>query len=93
MKTYRLVSWPDLPAEFQRTAHRRACTELSMRDASVERLMAASGLKRIELDALLAQLESQDLLTVEATVDDAVAPPVGWFDRLRRSATSSPWTR
>ena len=92
MKTYRLVSWPDLPAEFQRTAFRRACTELSMRAASIERLMAASGLKRPELVALLEQLESEELL-VEDGSDDVAATAPGWFDRLRRSATSSPWTR
>ena len=91
MKTYRLVSWPDLPAEFQRTAFRRALSELSMRAVGVDRLMAASGLKRPELITLLERLDSQDLL-VESTCDD-VAAPLGWFDRWRRNATASPWYR
>ena len=91
MKTYRLVAWPDLPAEFQRTAFRRALTELSMRDVGLERLGAASGLKRTELLALLERLESQDLL-IES--DDHVAEaPTGWLERLRRGATASPWQR
>lgn len=88
MKTYRLVSWPDLPAEFQRTAFRRALSELSMREVSVEHLLNASGLKRSELVALLERLEGQDLL-VES--DHPPVPSVSWFGRLRRSAVASPW--
>ena len=88
MKTYRLVSWPDLPAEFQRTAFRRALSALSMREVSVEHLMGVSGLKRSELVALLERLESQDLLV---ETDQPAVPGPGWFERLRRSATLSPW--
>ena len=91
MKTYRLASWPDLPAEFQRTGFRRALSELSMRAVGVDRLMAASGLTRPELVGLLERLESQDLL-VESTCADAVAP-LGWFERWRKSAAASPWNR
>jgi Tat protein secretion system quality control protein TatD with DNase activity len=88
MKTYRLVSWPDLPAEFQRTSFRRALSELSMREVSVEHLSNASGLRRSELVALLERLESQDLL-VES--DQPALPSASWFGRLRRSVAASPW--
>lgn len=91
MKTYRLLSWPDLPSEFQRMPFRRALTELSAREVGVDSLMSTCGLKRSELVALLERLEDQELL-VEGD-GDGVGAPAGWFARLRRSAAASPWAR
>ena len=62
-----------------------------MRAVGAERLMAASGLKRTELAALLDRLQSQELL-VESRCD-AVEAPLGWFDRWRKGASASPWNR
>jgi hypothetical protein len=31
MKEYRLLAWPELSKEFQRTAHRRVLSDLSLR--------------------------------------------------------------
>ena len=46
MKEYRLLAWPELPAEYQRTAHRRALSEMSQRFMSLAKLVEVSGLKK-----------------------------------------------
>jgi len=46
MKEYRLLAWPELPSEFQRTAHRRVLSDLSARYMTSAQLIEVSGLKK-----------------------------------------------
>ena len=57
MKEYRLLAWPDLPAEYQRTAHRRALSEMSQRFMSLAKLVEVSGLKKSDVRALVDLLD------------------------------------
>ena len=43
MKEYRLLAWPELPKEFQRTAHRRVLSDLSLRFMTSAQLSSAAG--------------------------------------------------
>ena len=40
MKEYRLLAWPELPAEYRRTAHRRVLSEMSQRFGSARVIVA-----------------------------------------------------
>jgi hypothetical protein len=82
MKEYKLLSWPDLPAEFRRTGFRRLLSELSQRHISEALLMKRDGIKPAEVRALLQFLAKLDLLDVRE------AAPTG---RWRPSFTS--WLR
>lgn len=94
MKTYRLVSWPDLPAEFRRTAYRRVLSELSLRHVGLTQLVEVSGLRRPEVQALLDMLDAKRLLDVNDCDDtpfEASVPAGGPLAWLKRNATASPW--
>ena len=78
MKEYRLLAWPELPAEYRRTAHRRVLSEMSQRFVSVAKLIEISGLKKTELRAFL------DMLDHRAVLDDRdTAAPDSFLDSLR----------
>jgi hypothetical protein len=78
MKEYRLLAWPELPAEYRRTAHRRVLSEMSQRFVSVPKLLEVSGLKKAELRAFLEMLDDRDLIT-----DRDTAAPDSFLDSLR----------
>lgn len=90
MKEYRLLAWPELPAGYRRTAHRRALSEMSLRHVTLSQLADVSGLKKPQLRAFLEFLDGR------AVVDerDNAAPdsfldsisPLGW---LRRAMSTS----
>ena len=78
MKEYRLLAWPELPAEYRRTAHRRVLSEMSQRFVSVARLVEISGLKKAELRAFIEMLDDRDVVT-----DRDTAAPDSFLDSLR----------
>ena len=78
MKEYRLLAWPELPAEYRRTAHRRVLSEMSQRFVSAAKLLEVSGLKKTELRAFLDMLDDRAVLT-----DRDTAAPDSFLDSLR----------
>jgi hypothetical protein len=78
MKEYRLLAWPELPAEYRRTAHRRVLSEMSQRFVSVAKLVEISGLKKAELRAFIEMLDDRDVVT-----DRDTAAPDSFLDSLR----------
>ena len=90
MKEYRLLAWPELPAEYRRTAHRRALSEMSQRYVSAAKLLEVSGLKKAELRAFLEMLDSRAVVTErDTTAPDSFLDsirPLGW---LRRAISTS----
>ena len=78
MKEYRLLAWPELPAEYRRTAHRRILSEMSQRFVSVPKLVEISGLKKAELRAFIEMLDDRDVVT-----DRDTAAPDSFLDSLR----------
>ena len=90
MKEYRLLAWPELPAEFRRTAHRRALSEMSQRYMSVAKLVEVSGLKKVELRAFIEMLDGRAVVSErDTTAPDSFLDsirPLGW---LRRAISTS----
>jgi hypothetical protein len=85
MKEYKLLSWPDLPAEFRRTGFRRLLSELSQRHISEAALLKRDGIKPAEVRALLQFLAKLDLLDVResAPAHSKWRPSLsGWLRRL-----------
>jgi hypothetical protein len=62
MKQYKLKAWPDLPADFKRTAHRRLLSVLSQRYLGDAEMQRQSGLKSAELREFLHFLAKEELL-------------------------------
>jgi len=90
MKEYRLLAWPELPAEYRRTAHRRALSEMSQRFMSLAKLVEVSGLKKSEIRAFVEMLDGRAVIaerdtTVPDSFFDSISP-LGW---LRRAMNSS----
>ena len=85
MKEYRLLAWPELPAEYRRTAHRRVLSEMSQRFVSVPKLVEISGLKKAELRAFIEMLDDRDVVTDRDTAaSDSFLDslrPLGWLRR------------
>ena len=85
MKEYRLLAWPELPSEFQRTAHRRVLSDLSARYMTSAQLIEVSGLKKGELKVFLAMLDGRGLLDErDGTAPDSFLDSIGklgWFRR------------
>jgi hypothetical protein len=79
MKEYRLLSWPELPAEYRRTAHRRVLSDMSLRYLSIQQLAIFSGLKKTELKGLLEFLDLRGVLDERDT-----AAPDSFFDSIGR---------
>lgn len=84
MKEYKLLSWPDLPAEFRRTGYRRLLSDLSQRHMSEALLMKRDGLKPAEVRSLLQFLARLDLLDTRDAEPASKWPPAlaGWLRRL-----------
>lgn len=86
MKEYRLLSWPELPPEYHRTAHRRVLSEMSLRYLSLPQLVVLSGLKRGELKGLLEMLETRGVLDDrDATAPDSFLDSIGRLGWRRRA--------
>lgn len=91
IKEYRLVSWPESPAEFQRTVHRRMLSALSQRFMSVSKLVADSGMRKTEVRLFLVMLENRGVLVerIASTPDSifsSLKPMRRW---LRRALTTA----
>ena len=87
MKEYRLLAWPELPAEFKRTAHRRVLNDMSLRYMSIAQLCDVSGLKKGDLKNLLQMLEARGVLDErDATAPDSFLDSIGRLSWLRRAA-------
>jgi hypothetical protein len=85
MKEYKLLSWPDLPAEFRRTGFRRLLSDLSQRHISEASLLKRDGIKPAEVRALLQFLASRKVLDVRESGPRGGkwGPSLGdWFRRL-----------
>ena len=85
MKEYRLLAWPELTADYQRTAHRRALSEMSQRYVSLAKLVEISGLKKGEARALIEMLDGRAVLAERDTTApdsffDSISP-LGWLRR------------
>ena len=68
MKEYKLTAWPDLPAEFRRTAYRRIVSELSQRFASEIQLQSCSGISLADVRKFLTHLQTRDLVESQEAV-------------------------
>jgi hypothetical protein len=85
MKEYKLLSWPDLPAEFRRMGFRRLLSEMSQRHLSEAALFKRDGVKPSEVRALLQFLGQRGLLDVResATPGSRWRPAIAsWLRRL-----------
>jgi len=84
MKEFKLISWPDLPAEFRRTPFRRLLSDMSQRHLSESLLIKRDGVKPAEVRALLQFLASRQVLDVrEAGARQGWRPLLaGWLRRL-----------
>ena len=90
MKEYRLLAWPELPSEFQRTAHRRVLSDLSLRYMTSAQLMEGSGLKKGELKVFLAMLDGRGLLDErDGTAPDSFLDSIGKLGWFRRPGAST----
>jgi len=70
MKEYKLTAWPDLPAEFRRTAYRRIVSELSQRFATETQLQLCSGIAMADVRKFLTHLQTRDLVESQEAVLD-----------------------
>ena len=90
MKEYRLLAWPELPAEFKRTAHRRVLSDMSLRFMSIAQLCEVSGLKKGELKNLLQMLDARGVLDErDASAPDSFLDSIGRLGWLRRSTPAT----
>jgi len=85
MKEYKLLSWPDLPAEFRRMGFRRLLSEMSQRHLGEDVLLKRDGVKPSEVRALLQFLAEHGVLDVRVAEPRAGKwrPAIaGWLRRL-----------
>lgn len=94
MKEYRLSSWPELGASYERTAYRRMLSDMSQRHVTLAQLRARSGLARHEVMQFIALLAERGLVVErDATrllLPVSLAPLGSW---LRRALRVKPSTR
>jgi hypothetical protein len=91
MKEYRLLAWPELSSEFQRTAHRRVLSDLSLRYMTSAQIVEVSGLKKGELKVFLGMLDARGLLDERnSAAPDSFFDTIGklgWFRRAPPAVT------
>jgi len=85
MKSYKLTTWPDLPAAFRHVQHARMLMELSQRHVTEAGLQQATGVAPSEIRSFLQHLTHMGLLEVTE-----VSPP-SWRCRLKLKFSS--WLR
>ena len=86
MKEFRLASWPQLHAPFDRIAHRRMLSDMSHRHMSVAQLVECSGVRRHEVRAFLEMLDARGVIDArEGPAADSLfgslRPLGGWLRR------------
>jgi hypothetical protein len=86
MKEYRLVSWPQLSAPFDRIAYRRILNDMSLRHMTLAQLAEGSGIRRQKVRAFLDMLDAKTLIDErEAAAGDSffgsLRPLGGWLRR------------
>jgi hypothetical protein len=86
MKEYRLVSWPQLSAPFDRIAYRRMLSDMSHRHMTLAQLAEGSGVRRQQVRAFLEMLDAKTMLNErEASADvslfGSLRPLGGWIRR------------
>jgi hypothetical protein len=90
MKEYRLLAWPELTSEFQRTGHRRVLSDLSLRFMTAAQLVEVSGLKKSQVRVFLQMLDSRGLLDErDNTAPDSLLDSIGKFGWFRRASAST----
>jgi hypothetical protein len=90
MKEYRLLAWPELPAEYRRTAHRRVLSDMSQRYLSLPQLADLSGLKKSELKGLLELLDLRGVLDErDSTTPDSFLDSIGRLGWRRRTPATT----
>jgi len=90
MKEYRLLGWPELTADFQRTAHRRVLSDMSLRYVTLAQLADVSGLRKSELRSFLDMLDGRGLLDErDSSAPDSLIDSIGRFAWFRRSGNST----
>jgi predicted transcriptional regulator len=90
MKEYRLVAWPELRPPHDRTVYRRMLSDMSHRHLTVWQLVAASGLRRPEVQGFIDFLRTRDLVIERerraAGLHDTLAPMLAWLQRTWQAA-------
>ena len=90
MKEYRLLAWPELPSEFQRTAHRRILSDMSARYMTFAQLGEVSGLRKGDLKVFLDLLDGRGLLDErDGTAPDSFLDSIGKLAWFRRPGTTT----
>jgi hypothetical protein len=90
MKEYRLLAWPELTSEFQRTAHRRVLSDLSLRYMSSAQIVEVSGLKKGELKVFLGMLDARGLLDErDCAAPDSLLDSIGKLSWFRRASPAA----
>jgi hypothetical protein len=88
MKEFKLSAWPDLPASYQRSSHRRMVSDMSHRYVTVQQLMAGAGVSKMEVRVFLQVLAERGLLIERALPRESLLKPLGSW--LRRALQGDP---
>jgi hypothetical protein len=90
MKEYKLATWPDLPAPYNRTVYRRMLSDMSHRYMSPQQLIVSSGATKLEVRVFMQMLNERGLLREREgepdSIIDSLRPFSEWF---RRTITGS----
>ena len=85
MKEYRLLAWPELPSEFQRTAHRRVLSDISARFMTSAQLVEVQRPQEGRVQGFLSMLDARGVLDErDSTAPDSFFDSIGklgWFRR------------
>lgn len=86
MKEYRLAAWPELPAHYQRTPHRRMLSDMSHRYVTLSQLVECSGQRRQEVRHFVEMLGHRGLLSTRdvsaaESLFDSMRPLGAWLRR------------
>jgi hypothetical protein len=86
MKEYRLVSWPQLSAPFDRIAYRRILSDMSQRHMTLAQLARGSGIRRQKVRVFLDMLDAKTLISereapAHRTLFGSLRPLGGWIRR------------
>lgn len=92
MKEYRLATWLELRAPFDRTVFRRMLSDMSHRHMSLAQLIGASGVRRQEVREFIEMLDARGVISqrdsiVTDSLFGSLRPLGGW---LRRAMSTHP---
>jgi hypothetical protein len=88
MKEFKLSAWPDLPAAYQRSSHRRMVSDMSHRYVTVQQLVASAGVSKMEVRVFLQVLADRGLLIERSIPRESLLRPLGSW--LRRALQGDP---